>query len=96
MPEREPEHFQPTKTSRAWWVLVGGLLVLLLMIAFIAQNGKHVEIHFLWAKGNVSVGLALLLAAVLGALAVVLLGGARMLQMRVQARRAHREEGKKG
>ena len=29
MPEREPEHFQTTKTSRAWWVLVGGLLVLL-------------------------------------------------------------------
>jgi len=47
MPEREPEHFQRTKTSRAWWVLVGGLLVLLLMIVFIAQNGKHVEIHFL-------------------------------------------------
>ena len=92
MPEREPEHFQTTKTSRAWWVLVGGLLVLLLVIVFIAQNGDHVEIHFLWAKGNVSLGLALLLAAVLGALAVVLLGAARMLQMRVQARRAHRDE----
>ena len=92
MPEREPEHFQTTKTSRAWWVLVGGLLVLLLVIVFIAQNGDKVPIHFLWMKGHIALGLALLLAAVLGALAVVLLGVARMLQMRVQARRAHRDE----
>jgi len=92
MAERKPEHFQATKTSRAWWALVLGLVVLLLVIIFMAQNGDDVRVHFLWMKGDVALGFALLLSAVLGALAVVLLGAARMLQMRRQARRAHREE----
>lgn len=95
MAQHETEHFQPTKTSRVWWALAGGLLVLLLVIVFIAQNSNDVSIHFLWMHGKVSLGLTLLLAAVLGALTVVFLGAARMLQMRVQARRAHRESGKK-
>jgi uncharacterized integral membrane protein len=92
MPEHETEHFQATKTSRAWWALVCGLLALLLMVVFMAQNSNDVPVHFLWLKGNTPLGVALLLAAVLGALTVVLLGAARMLQMRVQARRAHREQ----
>jgi uncharacterized integral membrane protein len=93
MAEAEKQHFQATKTSRAWWALAAGLLVLLLVIVFMAQNGDKVDIHFLWMHGHkVALGLALLLAAVLGALAVVFLGAARMLQMRRQARRAHREE----
>jgi len=58
----------------------------------VAQNGSKVPIHFLWMKGHIALGLALLLSAVLGSLAVVLLGAARMLQMRVQARRAHKDK----
>jgi uncharacterized integral membrane protein len=91
MAEGETEHFQPTRTSRTWWALAGGVVVLLLIIVFIAQNSDEVPVHFLWLKGHMALGVALLLSAVLGALAVVLLGAARMLQMRVQARRAHRQ-----
>jgi len=92
MPEREADHFQATKTSRAWWALVCGLLALLLVVVFMAQNSAKVPVHFLWLKGHTALGVALLLSAVLGAITVVLLGAARMLQMRVQARRAHREQ----
>ncbi|MCU1451340.1 MAG: hypothetical protein JWP02_3510 [Acidimicrobiales bacterium] len=88
--EHDQKHFETTRTSRAWWTLGGGLLVLLLAIVFMAQNGSDVPIHFLFFKGHIALGLALLLAAVLGGLTVLLLGAARMLQMRRQAKRAHK------
>ena len=66
--------------------------MLLLVIIFIIQNSKQVRVHFLWINGTVGLGLALLLAAIMGALVVVLLGSARIIQLRVQARRARVEE----
>jgi uncharacterized integral membrane protein len=88
--EKDAKHFQATRTSKAWWTLGGGLVLLLLAIVFMAQNGNDVAIHFLFLKGHIALGLALLLAAVLGGLIVLLLGVSRMLQMRRQAKRAHR------
>jgi uncharacterized integral membrane protein len=82
--------FPSTKTSRAWWTLAGGLLLLLLFIVFIAQNGTEVRVHFLWMKGNLALGVALLAAAILGGLTVILLGAARILQLRRQAKRSRR------
>jgi uncharacterized integral membrane protein len=92
----ENEHEQPTatRTSRVWWAVTGGLVVLLLVIIFIIQNSKQVRVHFLWINGTIGLGLALLLAAIMGALVVVLLGSARIIQLRVQARRAHQAERK--
>ena len=89
--QRKDERIGATRTSRAWWTLGAGLLVLILFIVFMLQNGDEVSVRFLWLHGRLSLGLALLIAAVLGALCVLLLGAARMLQMRVQARRARRD-----
>ena len=89
-PEQQPRHFEATRTSRAWWTLGLGLVVLLLIVIFMAQNGSHVAVKFLWLKGNISLGIALFASAVMGGLTVLLLGAARMLQMRRQAKRAHR------
>jgi uncharacterized integral membrane protein len=83
--------FPATRTSRAWWTLAGGVIVLLLMIVFIAQNSDHVAVHFLWIKGHLALGVALLLAAILGAATVLLLGAARILQLRRQAKRKVRQ-----
>jgi uncharacterized integral membrane protein len=85
--ERDKD-FPSTKTSRAWWTLVGGLVLLLLVVIFIAQNGDTHTVRFLWIKGDVATGVALLAAAILGALSVLLLGAARILQLRRQAKRA--------
>jgi uncharacterized integral membrane protein len=83
--------FPSTRTSRAWWTLGAGVVVLLLMIVFIAQNSDHVAVHFLWVKGHLALGVALLLAAILGAATVLLLGAARILQLRRQAKRKVRQ-----
>ena len=88
--EQREKDFPSTKTSRAWWTLAGGSLLLLLVVIFIAQNGDTHTVRFLWIKGDVATGVALLGAAILGALTVLLLGAARILQLRRQAKRSRR------
>jgi uncharacterized integral membrane protein len=68
-----------------------GALLVLLMLVFILQNGDRVRMRFLWMDFSLPLGVALLLAGVLGALILVVVGVGRMLQLRLVARR-HRKE----
>jgi uncharacterized integral membrane protein len=73
------------------WVASGLFaLILLLLLIFILENGKRVAITYFGASGHLPLGVALLLAAVLGVLLVALPGSARILQLRRTARR-HRK-----
>jgi lipopolysaccharide assembly protein A len=77
------------------WVAIGLFaLVLLLLLIFILQNGKKVDISFFGAHGHLPLGVALLLAAVLGILLVALPGTARILQLRRTARRHRKMDAK--
>jgi uncharacterized integral membrane protein len=82
-----------TKTSGTWTGIGIGLFVLLIVIVFIGQNTKSAPINFLWLHGSFPVGLAVLLAFVLGGIVVLLLGVARLAQLRLMARR-HRQGGR--
>jgi lipopolysaccharide assembly protein A len=62
-------------------------LVLLFLLIFILQNGQQVRVSFLGADGHLPLGVAMLLSAVAGALLVVLVGAARIIQLRLIARR---------
>ena len=91
-----PSHAAPplkikrTRTS-GLWVSVGFFaLVLLLLLIFILQNSEKVKISFFGANPTLPLGVALLLAAVLGALLVALIGAARMVQLRRAARKMAR------
>ena len=81
-----------TKTSRTWVGVGVGLFVLLMVIIFIAQNLHNARLNFLWLHGNVTIGLAISLAFVLGAIFVLLIGVARVAQLRLMARRHRRED----
>ena len=59
---------------------------------FIAQNLHNARLNFLWLHGNVTIGLAISLAFVLGAIFVLLIGVARVAQLRLVARRHRRED----
>jgi uncharacterized integral membrane protein len=83
-----------TRASSAWAGIAVGLFVLLLVIIFIAQNTSDAPLHFLWLHGRAPVGLAILLSFVLGGIVVLLVGVARLTQMRLMARR-HRRRGRK-
>ena len=62
-------------------------VVLVLLLIFILQNSRTVQISYLGAHGHLPLGVALLLAAILGTLLVVIPGTARILQLRITARR---------
>src|SRR3954466_5181456 len=85
---------QRTRTSRLWAALIPALVFLVLLIVFIAENGQHVEVKFFGATGHISLALALLIAAVAGAVVVLLIGGARILQLRLAAWRHQRQLGR--
>jgi uncharacterized integral membrane protein len=82
-----------TRTSGTWTGIAVGLFVLLVVVIFIGQNTKNAPINFLWLHGSFPVGLAVLLAFVLGGIVVLLLGVARLVQLRLMARR-HRRGGR--
>jgi uncharacterized integral membrane protein len=75
----------------AVWVAMGLFaVVLLLLLIFILENGQRVSISYFGAHGHLPLGVALLLAAVLGILLVVIPGTGRVLQLRMTARRHRR------
>jgi len=85
----------PVRRSRSgglWVGLILSALVLLLLLVFILQNGAPVQISFFAFEGTLPVGVALLMAAILGILLVAIPGSVRILQLRRAARRGTRPE----
>jgi uncharacterized integral membrane protein len=85
-------------THRVKRTRIGGLwigaaffaLILLLLLIFILENGQRVSISYFGTHGHLPLGVALLLAAVLGVLLVVIPGTGRIIQLRITARRHRR------
>jgi uncharacterized integral membrane protein len=86
----------PTRASGFWGAVVGGLLVLVVLIVFILQNQSSVRVSFFTAHGHLPLGVALLLAAVVGGLVVVFAGTARILELRRRARAEQRRAASAG
>jgi uncharacterized integral membrane protein len=80
-----------TRTGAAWLSITLFVAFVILLIVFIAENNRRVPLHFLGGSWTVSESVALVAAAVGGALLVVLVGTARILQLRIAARRARRD-----
>jgi uncharacterized integral membrane protein len=90
-PSQRPP-FTHTRASGYWAAVVVGLLVLLVLIVFILENGQRASVSFLGVHGHLPEGVVLLLAAVIGGLFVVLAGAARILQLRSRARGQRKKE----
>ena len=60
--------------------------ILVLLLVFILENGQSVKISYFGAHGHLPLGVALLLAAVLGILLVAIPGTWRITQLRRAAR----------
>lgn len=83
----ERGHVQRGKVSAVWTGAVVAALLLIALIVFIAQNSERVSIHFLGFDGRISLGLALLIAAVGSVLLVAIPGTLRIMQLRRALRR---------
>ena len=81
-----------TRTSAAFKSFVAGAIVLLLLLIFILENTQRVKVSYFGVTGHLGLGVALLLAAVGGALLVAILGAARISQLRLYAKRQQRSQ----
>lgn len=79
-----------TRIGAFWVAVVVSLVVLVLLIIFIIENGRHARVAYFGAHADLPLGVALLIAAVIGGLVVAFAGAARILQVRARARRAAR------
>jgi lipopolysaccharide assembly protein A len=88
-----PQHVvKRTRMGNVWFAAASFAVVLLLLLIFILENNHSVDVAFFGAHGHLPLGVALLLAAVLGVLLVVIPGTARIIQLRLTARRHRRAD----
>jgi len=76
-----------TRISAAWLGVWAGIVVVILLIVFIAQNTAGVRVRFLWMDGVIPTALALLIAGVGGAVIAMAVAAARIVQLRRLVRR---------
>jgi len=79
-----------TRISGIRTALIVGILALIVVLIFIIQNAHAVSISFLGAHLQLSLAVALLLAAVAGALVMAAAGTARITELRQVVRRDRR------
>jgi uncharacterized integral membrane protein len=76
-----------TRAGAAWVGLSAAALIAVALIVFLAQNTRTIEISFLWMTVRTSLAVALLIASVGSVLLTLILGTARITQLRRLARR---------
>jgi putative membrane protein len=76
-----------TRTSAAWVAMCCASLAFVVLIVFMLQNTRQVEVSFLGMQGRLPLALALLIASVGTAVLVTTVGTARITQLRHRARR---------
>jgi putative membrane protein len=81
-----------TRISGVRTGLIAGFVLLIVMLIFIIQNAHAVNISFLGAHLHLSLAVALLLAAIIGALLMAAAGTARITQLRRIMRRDWRKQ----
>ncbi|MDI3312976.1 MAG: lipopolysaccharide assembly protein LapA domain-containing protein [Mycobacterium sp.] len=76
-----------TRTGAVWTSLAVGFLILIVLLIFITQNPASAPFTFLGWHWSLPLGVAILLAAVGGGLITVLVGTARIYQLRRAAKK---------
>lgn len=91
---RNPPPVQPpaqpvtrTRISGLWVALALFAVVLVLLLVFILENSRSVDIAYFGVHGHLPLGVALLLAAVPGILLAVMAWFGRGVRLRAAARR---------
>lgn len=78
-----------TRAGALWSFLITGFLILIVLLIFITQNTTQAPFQFLVWHWSLPLGVAILLAAVVGGLITVAAGTARILQLRRAAKKHH-------
>jgi uncharacterized integral membrane protein len=78
-----------TRWGSAWALLCAAALAAVILIVFLLQNTRSVEVSFLWLHGTLPLAVALLIAGVGSAVLTMVFGAARITQLHRLARRRH-------
>jgi lipopolysaccharide assembly protein A len=79
-----------TRISGIRTALIAGVLALIVLVIFIVQNAQAVKLSFPGRQVRLPAGVALLLAAIAGALLMAAAGTARITQLRRPIHRTRR------
>lgn len=79
---RRPQKLGHSRAGALWAGMIVAAVVLVLLLIFVGQNSRSVTVHFLWITAQVPLGVAMLLAAIAGVLAVAIPGSIRIMQLR--------------
>jgi uncharacterized integral membrane protein len=93
-PGSSVENFRPvpvTRTSVAWAGVWAAALVSVAFIVFMLQNTTATQVSFLGLKGTLPLAVAMLIAMLSGILLTLVLGTARITQLRRLAGRRRRQ-----
>lgn len=86
VPSRPPAR---TRASAAWLGACLAAAVLAVLLVFILQNTSSVRVSFLWMNGSAPLAIVLLIAGVGASLVTMMVGAARITQLRRRIRRQH-------
>ena len=85
-PPPTAEHVTPTRISASWTAVVAAVLILIVLVIFIAENTQRSTVNFVGFHGRAPTAVVLLIAAITGAAIVIIVGAARILQLRKVAK----------
>lgn len=92
-PHTDPQLLEKGQRSVAastWAALIIGSLLLILLLVFVAQNTHDVALHVAGYDFSFPLGVGILLAAVVGALIMALVGGLRMFELSRKLKKTRR------
>ena len=84
-------HQKQGVSGAAWTALILGLLILILLLVFILQNNVPADFNYLGWQFSLPLGVAMLLAAVAGALIMGLVGSVRLFRLSHRVRKLEKE-----
>ncbi|RCS57213.1 DUF1049 domain-containing protein, partial [Brachybacterium sp. JB7] len=82
------------RTAMLWISLILGAIVLVLLLIFVIQNSQKASFEYFSATFDLPLGVAMLLAAIAGALVMALVGSVRMAQMSWTIRKMRKQQEK--
>lgn len=93
-PEIEDVKTGGGKTAGIWIALILGAVVLILLLIFVIQNNVKATFEYFGAQFDLPLGVAMLLAAIAGALVMALVGSVRILQLSWTIRKLRKTQAK--
>lgn len=89
----EQAHVKKSSTTAGLWVaLILGALLLILLLVFVVQNNTPASFQYFQWSFTLPLGVAMLVAAVAGALIMAAVGSVRMMQMSWQLRKYRKQQ----